>query len=313
MKKNKLKISKKDKTDIVKLMNQLMNYTEKVNNGEITDITSLIRKYVYTQDVFDTLHGFVEVLDKNLRTIQNKQVYDEAQQFIIMAKSYIANLLAYIYFLQDKAKFSYMLKKNLDDNLKNIYAIKVMVEQMIQIGKTDSTSLDYIKNRLKNIGLSFLYSQFYFKKPDTYEDCSVYKSIHRSLKYFILKNYKINFIGNDDINISIQKWKLIQIFINLIQNAVDATQTIAHPEITFKINAKQKIVSIKDNGEGVSNILLCFEEFYTTKDKIGIGLTQCRTFLEEINSKIYINQNYKKGAEFIIKFGNQEKNNGKDA
>jgi two-component system sensor histidine kinase HupT/HoxJ len=71
-----------------------------------------------------------------------------------------------------------------------------------------------------------------------------------------------------------------QVFVNLAQNAIDATEKCAHPalEIRSEIAATTMSVSFRDNGQGFSetNLHRAFDPFYTTKPVgkgTGLGLS----------------------------------------
>ncbi len=104
-----------------------------------------------------------------------------------------------------------------------------------------------------------------------------------------------------------------QIFMNLIQNAIDAMSSGGDLYITFSNDKenKQIVISFKDTGTGIPEESLShiFEPFYSSKDKgqsIGIGLFIVYGFIEQHNGTIEVNSNFGVGTEFIIKLPYQK-------
>lgn len=90
------------------------------------------------------------------------------------------------------------------------------------------------------------------------------------------KNIKFDYdIALDEVFIEGDYNRLNQVFINMIKNSVEALDDIKNPKISLnhKINGNKFIISIEDNGSGISesDMERIKEPFYTTK-KNGTGL-----------------------------------------
>jgi signal transduction histidine kinase len=109
------------------------------------------------------------------------------------------------------------------------------------------------------------------------------------------------------------KNKLVQVFINMFQNAFDAMRS--HPPQGDKPRLHLKAweeggvrrISIRDNGPGVSDehVAHIFEPFFTTKDVgkgMGLGLSICFRILEEAGGRIVINTEKGRYCEFVLEF-----------
>lgn len=128
---------------------------------------------------------------------------------------------------------------------------------------------------------------------------------------YIVKKYtdplpKIEFSENN----------LLQVFLNLINNAIEACDSsgqIIIKSFLSDTSADKKIVwEISDNGIGIKeeNKEKIFGEFFTNKERgTGIGLTVCRSLLEEKNAYLEFESDYGKGTKFSIIFKPAEKGN----
>ncbi|MCE6949406.1 sensor histidine kinase, partial [Cereibacter sphaeroides] len=70
--------------------------------------------------------------------------------------------------------------------------------------------------------------------------------------------------------------RLEQVIINLLRNALDATKTVASPQIDIMLAAGETAtLTVRDNGHGIEDLDNLFEPFYTTKkpgEGVGLGL-----------------------------------------
>lgn len=99
-----------------------------------------------------------------------------------------------------------------------------------------------------------------------------------------------------EIVISADKQQLEQVLINLFKNAMEAMQHLTHKEITINCsqNDKWRVISISDNGSGISNSDNLFVPFYSTKNQgSGIGLALCRQIMFNHNGLIDVTNKVK--------------------
>jgi len=101
--------------------------------------------------------------------------------------------------------------------------------------------------------------------------------------------------------------KLIQAFMNIIDNAIDAIEDVGEIEISTKLDDKNLIVSIKDSGKGMDMETRekIFDPFFTTKDVgkgTGLGMAITYGIIKEHKAEIDVKTEIGKGTEFIITF-----------
>lgn len=97
-----------------------------------------------------------------------------------------------------------------------------------------------------------------------------------------------------------------QVFMNIMSNAADAIEN-EHGKIiiTTSVNINNVVISIKDNGKGMSDETKqkIFDPFFTTKDVgkgTGLGMSIAYGIIEKHNGSIDINSTIGIGTEFII-------------
>lgn len=148
-----------------------------------------------------------------------------------------------------------------------------------------------------------------FAKPDTkiIEKISLNVLVDEVLlitKKFIEKEkIIIDVTIKDEINISGDKEKLKQVFINIIFNSVQAISNGGKITITISKIGNWVNLSFKDNGIGISNENLkkIFNPFFTTKDTgTGLGLAISNRIIEDHNGYINIESEIGKGTEVNI-------------
>lgn len=105
--------------------------------------------------------------------------------------------------------------------------------------------------------------------------------------------------------------RIIQVFLNLIQNALQAMPNGGTLTLRSKLSADNAwtIVEIEDTGVGIAsaNLKKIFDPFYTSKPEgegTGLGLSICHGIIEEIGGRIDVKSKVKKGTCFSIFFPN---------
>ncbi|WP_423188622.1 sensor histidine kinase [Alkalibacterium sp. f15] len=127
------------------------------------------------------------------------------------------------------------------------------------------------------------------------------------------KDLKIEVTMPDEIVLIPMDAKLImQVFINLLENAIEHSPDVKVIEIVVEYDTEDKkmIVKVIDNGSGigVKDINEIFEPFYTSsgkhadaKNRIGLGLSICETIVIAHGGEIKAqNREDNTGAEFIF-------------
>ncbi len=102
--------------------------------------------------------------------------------------------------------------------------------------------------------------------------------------------------------------KLSQIIINLLNNALKATETGGVVRITTGENALESFIAIEDTGKGIheNDLPFIFERFYkTSKSGLGIGLAIVKELVTAHEGRIEVKSQQDKGSTFTVFFPNQ--------
>ncbi len=102
------------------------------------------------------------------------------------------------------------------------------------------------------------------------------------------------------------KGQLQQVFLNIINNAVDAIEEGGLIEVSTRVKDKNTVlVSIRDTGSGIPKDKLksIFEPFYTTKEKgegTGLGLFISYGIIKKLGGIVLVESEVNKGTTFTV-------------
>jgi signal transduction histidine kinase len=99
--------------------------------------------------------------------------------------------------------------------------------------------------------------------------------------------------------------QILQVFFNLISNAVDALEEAGGGKLTIRTAHRNSkvIVDFSDTGPGMKSPLQVFDPFFTTKPAgkgTGLGLSICYGIVQDHNGRIYCFNRPQSGATFVV-------------
>ncbi|MDB6016198.1 MAG: Integral rane sensor hybrid histidine kinase [Pedosphaera sp.] len=264
----------------------------------------------------------------------------------------IKNLVESHHFKEKLAKQNEVLETTIEQ-LKETETLLVQTEKMVSLGRMSAGIIHEINNPLNyaTTGLFTLRAKSKHLAPeqraeydeilrDVEEGISRIKSIVLDLKTFTHPDTEqmdlvdvtsivasaLKFLGSewkDKVHVE-QKLasrlmvrgnrnKLLQVFVNLLQNSLDATKQKTYvgeqPTIWIEgsVENDKTVLLIRDNGDGVEAeaINKVFDPFYTTKDVgegMGLGLTICYRIVQEYEGRISVRSERGKFCEFRLEF-----------
>ncbi len=103
--------------------------------------------------------------------------------------------------------------------------------------------------------------------------------------------------------VSMVRDQVLQVFLNLILNALDATQEGAVIELTTESSPNGIRILVRDEGTGIPTLKqdLLFKPYFTTKETgTGLGLFVCRNILQQAGGRIELVCSTTAGTTFAV-------------
>ena len=98
--------------------------------------------------------------------------------------------------------------------------------------------------------------------------------------------------------------RLEQVVVNLLRNALDAISAVPTPEIELLLlGGETASLTVRDNGEGISDLDDLFEPFFTTKkpgDGVGLGLAISSGIITDLSGRLVARNSETAGAVFEV-------------
>jgi len=175
------------------------------------------------------------------------------------------------------------------------------------IDRMTTTLIDQIET-LSNIANEF--SKFAQIPGAHFEPIDLTQKIQRITHLFedtckvnLIKNFK----GLSEVLIFADPEQVIQVFNNLIRNAIQAVAEGVEPVVDISIEAGEDtvIVKVTDNGIGITDDLQSrlFEPNFTTKSSgMGLGLAITKKIMEGSNGKIWFETRKNAGTSFYLEW-----------
>ncbi|MBT4511404.1 MAG: HAMP domain-containing histidine kinase, partial [Chloroflexi bacterium] len=168
-------------------------------------------------------------------------------------------------------------KELLDVIARNVDYMKHLVEKTLQlatISSMENASFDISKVRLSR---------------------AVDDLIKRKEYQFTQNNVTVENRIEQDVTVSADKLRLLEVFDNLASNAIKFMPRGGNLTFDTQVNGEFAIVNVSDTGIGISSVQMghIFDEFYKADqsrhdlDSSGLGLTICRRIVEKHGGGIW--------------------------
>ncbi len=189
--------------------------------------------------------------------------------------------------------FAQLLQKKLPESSNESKLVKTIIEAGNETKKIVQNLLTYARQNV-----------------DKNEDFYISESIEFSLKILNSKikkkNINVETQGESDLKIIANKGKIHQVFVNLINNSIDACNQNGEIIITLIEEQDYKMFKIYDNGTGMEKKVMdnIFDPFFTTKEVgegTGLGLSIIAGIVKEHGWEISVESEFGKFTEFSIK------------
>ncbi|HHT9159566.1 MAG: hypothetical protein A2099_05100 [Planctomycetes bacterium GWF2_39_10] len=229
---------------------------------------------------------------EELKSLQNQLLQAEKMTSIGLLASSLAHELDTP--LATISGYCELLLEDIQDE-RLLNRIKIISEQIVKCQKTIRNLLDFSR-----------------KSSCEKKLCNINDLINNTLLLVEhrLKIHKINIhrVFDDHIPpLLVDGNQIQQVFLNLVNNAVDALPQGGNIFIETKINTETKSVEVcfEDNGVGIpsEDQKRIFTPFFTTKEPgkgTGLGLTICNNIISAHNGKIALESRVGNGTRFVV-------------
>jgi two-component system, NtrC family, nitrogen regulation sensor histidine kinase NtrY len=160
--------------------------------------------------------------------------------------------------------------------------------------------------------LSSIASEFssFAKMPDTHmERLNIFDMLSQAVTIFVhMENIKIIYNPPEaPFHINADRDQLLRCFNNLLKNAIEAkpVDKLGVIDIGYLITSKNILISMKDNGNGIPELLRekIFEPNFTTKSSgTGLGLAFVKNSIENAGGKVWFETAMGVGTTFYLSF-----------
>jgi signal transduction histidine kinase len=301
---------------------EIFNYEIKIDKNK-----KAIQKRVPINKSNEALQSSLLRLQKSLEKSQNIETLELSNKFFHEYKKHVDVITERMETMEDLAGLGMAVEKSSHDSIRILslmaHNVKSFKKKIIghNYQEQDLIELfDELEDNLELVHEDMQMIQPLFKiQRQSIKNVSIKECIAKVVRYFrndidgkITTNLdKIE----DDLIVKTNAGLILQILINLIDNAIYWLGKSGNPEkkIHFAIFPTNRTLIVGDNGNGIREdiVPLVFNEFFSMKSNgRGLGLYIVRELLSRINAQIEVIENPAEkvltGANFIIKFDTEE-------
>jgi len=128
-------------------------------------------------------------------------------------------------------------------------------------------------------------------------------------KLFLDKGVALEIQCNDELTVNADPSRLGQIIVNLVSNALKATEKGGSVWIRADKKGKETYIEVEDTGQGIKpdDLPFIFERFYRSLEGgLGIGLAIVKELVDAHEGRIEVRSEYGKGTVFAVYLPDQE-------
>ncbi|WP_345975779.1 HAMP domain-containing sensor histidine kinase [Sulfurimonas sp. HSL3-7] len=248
-------------------------YFEKMRSGYEVELSKALEE---REALYEELNGQKDQIETSNRELAQKIDEVKEQENMLIAQSRLAamgemmSMIAHQW-RQPLSTMSLMIAN---------YNVKAMIgdrpkDERDKILEEVSVTLQYLSETVEDF-------QTYFKPTNTTESSSIRAILERAAEFTKtrLQFNNITLLNNctDGYMIHTHSNEMVQVVINIINNAVDAIVQNGSQQREIRIDTEERpehiILRISDTGGGIDEAIIdrIFEPYYSTKSKNGTGL-----------------------------------------
>ena len=288
-----------------------LHFTEIITkeNGEINILnTSKVPLLNEKNEVIGILGVFEDITEQ-----VNNQKQINLQEQLLIQQSKLASMGEMI------ANIAHQWRQPLSVISTSATGVKIQKELGVLDNDFEIKSLETINENAQYLSNTIDDFRDFFKKSKIKNLVNLNNLFEKTLKLILsrLKNKEIHIIKTSiDIEFETYESEIIQVFINIMNNAIDAFENKNYDKFIFFETQKYEdkiVIKIKDNAGGIEKNILnrIFEPYFTTKESkqgTGIGLYMCNEIIvKHLKGKIFVsNESFEhlnikyQGSQFTI-------------
>jgi len=270
-------------------------------------------------------NSFTELRD-SIANFDDKSILNKSKRLFNATNNLIQRYKESLSITQELAGVGMAVEKSSHDTFTLIKKLQENTSHFIVQFKKNKISAKELEEFLKDLNdsLEFLYTELQVLQPlfrvarKVTKNVSIEEVSSRIKRYFkrdIQGKIDFNVVCEQDIVVKTNTGLILQILINLMDNAIYWVneKKIENKKIEILIDGENDLMLFADNGIGINKDIedIIFMEFYSTKaEGRGLGLYIVRELLDRIGGEIsVINEDNLKllpGANFSIKFNTKK-------
>jgi phosphoglycerate-specific signal transduction histidine kinase len=283
------------------LFNRFDNVIENTNLSDFFNQVEYIQKEVTLDSNISKDHCFLMsfklakfknrknyfISFKDLKNLKDKEKIIEEQTHQMVEKNKLASL----------GEMAAGIAHEINNPLTVIHSNNTIIQKLISRDKFDITKIDKLTSKTREqieritAIITSLRNLSRGLANEENESFSIDQVLNESIRLAKIrdKSKKIIFqFNNKPFCAYGNRGQIVQVILNLLNNAIDAIETLEDPWISLELKDNDKYVDlfITDSGEGIPKEVAdkIFIPMYTTKDVgkgTGLGLSLSRTFIEQ--------------------------------
>jgi signal transduction histidine kinase len=178
--------------------------------------------------------------------------------------------------LEAITNLSYLIQREVENPVQVLEYCQLLDEQLLTLTKLSRQTLSF------------------FKAPEAVQVIAISALAEAALrvhnKNIVAKQIKLRKKLLADVTVEVNPGAMLQVFSNLVANALDALPAKGVLAISMKRGAAEVHVTVADNGPGIPSSVLprIFDPFFTTKEErgTGLGLAISKAIVERHNGRI---------------------------
>lgn len=286
--------------------------------GEIKNIKkdgSLINEHLIIQSVLNEKNEVIYYVASFLDTTKQKEIENqlEINQQILLQQAKLAAMGEMLENIAHQWKQPLSIITTLTSGILLNKELNILTDEFLKDGLNNITnSVKYMSKTIDD------FRNFYNNKLEK-KEFSIKNSIEKSLVLLsskLMKNNVIIIKNIEDIEILGYENEIIQVYMNILNNAMDSLENLKDEikiiKITGRIEGNKAYIEFLDNAGGINEEIIdkIFDSHFTTKDATkgtGIGLYMSRIIiskakgeLDVFNKTFDFKEKSYKGANFII-------------